>query len=538
MLRQIPEWLQHAVIYNIYPQSFYDSNADGIGDLQGIIDKLDYIESLGVNCIWLNPIYVSPFRDAGYDVADFRQVAERYGTNEDAAKLFTLAHERGIRVILDFVAGHTSTEHPWFRESAKPQPNKFSDWYIWTDNVFSPVRAPGQYISGFSQRDGKYMTNFFYFQAALNYGWANPQEDWQLPVNHPDVLALKAEMRDVMRHWLDMGADGFRVDMAASLVKDDPDKKATIEYWRSVSQWFGAEFPDAALVSEWSVPKQALNAGFHVDFMIHSGTGVYTTLFRNEKGRNVFPGDGNSFFDRRGKGDIREFLDVYLEHLAETRDKGFISIPTGNHDIPRLNNGRTPAELKIAFAFIFTMPGVPTLYYGDEIGMRNINGLTSKEGGYGRTGARTPMQWDDSENAGFSAASAEKLYLPLDSDDTRPTVKTQDNDDNSLLNLTRRLIKLRLKYPVLAAEGRFTPLYAEAYEYPFVYLRSNSDSSLIVALNPAERECDCNIKPDSIPSGSLELLESLGDVRYSPHSGKISMTPLSFAIWEVRTQKG
>lgn len=542
MAPKVPEWLNNAVIYNVYPQSFYDSNGDGIGDLRGVIEKLDYIESLGVNCIWLNPIYISPFGDAGYDVSDFRRVDPRYGSNKDAEELFMRAAERGIYVLLDLVAGHTSIHHPWFQASSSPEPNKYTNWYVWTDQTFAPTGG-GNYISGYSARDGKYMANFFYFQPALNYGWADPQEDWQLPTDHPDVKAMKAEMRDIMRYWLDSGASGFRVDMAHSLVKGDPDNTATMDYWQEVRQWLDTNYPNAALVSEWSVPNQALRCGFHADFMIHSGTKVYTTLFRNERGRNVSPTtDGYSFFDRAGQGNVRKFLDVYQKHLAETKDNGFISVPTGNHDLPRLNKGRKPEELKIAFAFIFTLPGVPTLYYGDEIGMRHIDGLISKEGGYVRTGARTPMQWDDSRNAGFSDAAAAELYLPVDTEENRPVVTTQEKDRESLLNLTRRLIKLRKEYLALASDGEFIPLYAVAGEYPLVYLRwNNNQDTVVVALNPAERDEQCTIDlPEFISNDSWKPLEMLGDVKISSSSShqtcEISMPPLSFAIWQSGTK--
>src|SRR5512146_2276410 len=216
-----PEWLEKAIIYEIYPQSFYDTNGDGIGDLPGVIAKLDYVKSLGANAIWLNPCFESPFGDAGYDISDFYKVAPRYGTNEDLRRLFEEAKKRGIRVVLDLVAGHTSVECEWFKQSARHERNEYSDWYIWTPNLFNwgPAGSRHQFIAGMTERVGGYLPNFFPFQPALNYGFANPDPDqpWQQPVDAPGPRAVRAEMRNIMRFWLELGASGFRVDMALSL---------------------------------------------------------------------------------------------------------------------------------------------------------------------------------------------------------------------------------------------------------------------------------------------------------------------------------
>ena len=460
MKRPTPSWLSNAFFYEVYPQSFLDTNGDGIGDLPGVIAKLDYIRSIGCNAVWLNPCFESPFGDAGYDVSDFYQVAARYGTNADLKRLFEEAHKRGMRVCLDLVAGHTSVEHPWFKESAKAKRNKFSNWYVWTDNVWKGAGQGLSTVQGFSERDGNYVTNFFHFQPALNYGFANPdpEKPWQLPVTHPDVKAVRREMMNIMRFWLDMGADGFRVDMASSLVKGDSDFKETMAFWKDIRATYDREYPEAILIAEWSFPALAIPAGFHVDFMIHFGTPAYTTLFRYEKERDVFDNKtayGQSFFDKNGRGDVSQFLKTYLKHYASTRELGYISIPTGNHDISRISHGRTKEELELIYAFLMTMPGVPYLYYGDEIGMRYLRRLPSKEGGYGRTGSRTPMQWNSKENAGFSTAPKEQLYLPLDPSRKKPTVEAQDSDPNSLLNHVRRLAALRQNHPALGGDGGF-----------------------------------------------------------------------------------
>jgi len=484
-----PPWLDDAVFYEIYPQSFYDSNGDGIGDLPGIIEKLDYIQSLGVSALWLNPCFVSPFQDAGYDVSDYYRIAPRYGTNEDARRLFAAARQRGIRVLLDLVAGHTSIEHPWFQSSCRHQRNEYSDWYIWTDSAWT-WDVPGvRLINGYAERDATYVTNFFYSQPALNYGFANPDPryPWQQPVDAPGPQAVRREMAKIMRAWLDMGCSGFRVDMASSLVKADPGWRETKKLWRQVRAWLDRDYPEAVLVAEWSNPTAAIAGGYHMDFLIHFGSRGYNALLRKPYGDG--PGVdpyGFSFFDRAGHGNIMEFLDDYLAHYHRTKGQGQICLVTGNHDIvPRLSMDRTTDDLELCFLFLLTMPGVPYIYYGDEIGMRTIAGLPSKEGGYQRTGARTPMQWGEGPNAGFSAAPADKLYLPVDPAVDRPTVAAQESEAQSLLNRVRALVALRRAHPALHASGELEILYADRGKYPLVYRRSQGDEAIIVALNPA-----------------------------------------------------
>ena len=193
--RKNPIWLEQAVFYEIYPQSYQDTNADGIGDLQGIIDRLPYIQELGCNAIWMNPCFVSPFYDAGYDIADYKKVAPRYGTNADLKRLFEEVHKRGMHLILDLVPGHTSIEHPWFKESLKPEHNALSDRYIWTDSVWEDPKGVANItgsVSGLSDRDGACATNFYTIQPALNYGFANPTKPWMQGVNEEGPMATRA----------------------------------------------------------------------------------------------------------------------------------------------------------------------------------------------------------------------------------------------------------------------------------------------------------------------------------------------------------
>lgn len=526
-----PQWLKDAVFYEIYPQSFNDSNGDGIGDIQGIIDKLDYIESLGVNGIWLNPCFESPFQDAGYDVSDFCKVAPRYGSNDDLVRLFKEAGKRGIKVILDLVAGHTSIDHPWFKESAKVEKNQYSNYYIWTDTNWTIGDPNYRFVNGYAEREANFMINFFYCQPSLNYGFSPPSSDkdkaWQLPPDHPDCMKVREEMRKVMKFWLDKGASGFRVDMAASLIRGKDAAAGIQELWQDYRAWFDKNYPDAILTAEWSRPSEAIPAGFHIDFMIHCNLPGYTSLFRSEPYRipnSPFVG-GISYFDRSGKGGCKLFATELTEQLEATYGKGYVSLPTGNHDIGRIRQGRTTEELKCLYTCLFTMPGVPFMYYGDEIGMDYVTGLKTKEGGYNRTGTRTPMQWDDSVNAGFSDAPAEKLYLPIDPDTNRPTVAAQEKDRQSLLNFTRDLIKLRRETPALASDGVYKTLHSGDDGEPYIYERSLNNEKYVIAVNPSGQKREVSI-----------LLNIVATVL---HSGiktteeKLVMEPAAYALFKV-----
>jgi len=521
-----PAWLENAVFYEIYPQSFRDSNGDGIGDLRGIIEKLPYLRDLGVNAVWLNPCFASPFGDAGYDISDFYKVAPRYGTNADLQELFATARSLGIRVMLDLVAGHTSNQHPWFRESQRHERNQYSDWYIWTDSIWTWFAPGQQVVVGGAERDANYVPNFFHFQPALNYGYAkpDPKAPWQQPVDAPGPQAVRAELKKIMAFWFDLGASGFRVDMAGSLVKNDPDGTATAALWADFRKWMDREYPDCAMVSEWSQPQVAVPNGFHMDFLLPFAKPGYKALFRPDNG-------APPIFDRSGRTSIRVFFDEFAPLYAATKGKGFIAIPSGNHDTtPRLGNGRDGRDVTVALAFLLTMPGVPFLYYGDEIGMRALDGLVSKEGGYGRTGARTPMQWDASANAGFSTAPAAQLYLPVDPAAQRPTVAAGLADPQSSLNATRALIALRKAHPALGASGEFKEIYAEKDQPAFVFERAWGGERILVALNPAGTAYEVKL-PATVKAKALRnLAGEPGAFRHEGDAWIVRLPAVSFAV--------
>lgn len=474
-----PAWLNDAIFYEIYPQSFKDSNGDGIGDFRGIMGKLDYIRELGCNAIWMNPCFASPFGDAGYDVSDYYSAAPRYGTNEDLKALFEEVHKRDMHILLDLVPGHTSVEHKWFKESMKAEKNQYTDRYVWTDSVWEEPQGMGC-IRGISDRDGSCAVNFFSNQPALNYGFYKPDPDkkWQQSMDSEGAKATLEEIMNIMRFWLGMGCDGFRVDMAGSLVKNDEEGKGTIKLWQNVRKFLDKEFPQAAIISEWGEPDKSLQGGFHMDFLLHFGPSHYNDLFRCPE----------PYFSCRGKGDISAFVAKYQENYEKSEKKGLICIPSGNHDMDRLARQIHGDNLKIAFAFLLSMPGAPFIYYGDEIGMRYVENLASVEGGYDRTGSRTPMQWDSTTNAGFSSAPKDKLYIGLDESAYRPTVETQLEDENSLYHEVRKLISIRQAHEALHSNGEIEFVYAEKDMYPFAYIRSGGGERILVIINPADRE--------------------------------------------------
>lgn len=487
---RLPRWIEDAVFYQIYPQSYQDTDGDGIGDIQGIISRLDYIHSLGCNTIWLNPCFHSAFMDAGYDVIDFYRVAPRYGTNDDLRRLFDEAHSRGIRVVLDLVAGHSSDQSLWFKYSCKREQNAYTDRYIWTNDS---TICPDRFIKGNFERNGTYRKNYFDCQPALNYGYGEPDPNhpWEQPVTAPGPTATRLELMRIMDYWMQMGCDGFRVDMAGSLVKNDPNLHGTTALWQGIRTHFQQLYPDGILLAEWSNPQKALKVGFMMDFIIHFGKTGYRDLMFNEVG--TYRRD-TCYFDIQGKGTPDVYIRNLYECLEVASNQGHLCIPTGNHDFQRIRCGRrdTEEQVRTAITFFLTQPGVPCIYYGDEIGMRFIDGLPNKEGSLlsagNRAGSRTPMQWDATSGAGFSTASPDKFYLPLDTLPDRPNVATQEQDSTSQLHFVRRLLKLREEYPALACRGEIEFFQKGNNAYPMVYERRKNGQRILICINSSGRD--------------------------------------------------
>jgi glycosidase len=526
-----PTWLSNAVLYQVYPPSFADSDGDGIGDLRGIADHLDYLAWLGVTLVWLNPCFVSPMRDAGYDVADYLAIAPRYGNSDDLAELVDQARARDIRVLLDLVPGHTSDTHPWFVSSANdPTDHR----YIWADPRPDGL-LPKRFVRSPGSRPGGYLPNHFDFQPALNFGYARMKADepWRQDVAAEGPQANRAALRTIMDHWLRLGVSGFRVDMAYSLVKDDSDFAETSRLWREIRAWLDHAHPDAILLSEWGDPTLAVLAGFDADFFLHFGGPTNGRPLRSLWGDRISTersewAEESYYFDAEGRGNAGTFLDAYHDALAVIGEPGHVVLPTANHDFPRLHAGqRTPEQLPPAFAFLLTFPALPAIYYGDEIGMRYIPGLPEIEGsinlaGFNRAGSRTPMQWDSTPNAGFSASPDAKLYLPIDPDQARPTVAGQRADSNSLLHVVRDLIALRRAHVEFGPSG-ILEILSDAY--PFVYLRGGR---FLVVINPSN---SVRVLPHDRPELAAAIAVKVMDV--SLDRGAITAGPFSFGIFQV-----
>ena len=525
-------WIKDAVFYQIYPTSFYDSNGDGIGDLAGITQKLDYVKELGANTIWLNPFYPSPFMDGGYDVTDYYSIHPWFGNMDDFHALIERAKQLGIRVIIDLVIGHTSWQHPWFLESGKDEKNKYSDWYIWE-------RWGANIIRGLFPRWGGYRTNYYACQPALNFGfnrldsksglddYYDDGEEWKMHYTDFRLKPLRDEILNIMRFWLCNGVDGFRVDMANSLVKGcvynsdkDEDTEGLQWLWNKLIPTIKAEYPDAAFVAEWVYPANSVGkCSFDMDFLAHDCP-EYNDLFRNERGTNIARGleQGESYFRPEAKGTLNRFL-AYTSNLHRLlQDKGCFTVPSGYHDIIRLAHLRDEEMLKVIFAFLLTFKHVPLIYYGDEIGMTHDFSL-NKDGGYSRTGCRTPMQWTDGKNRGFSESDGE-LYLPVNTAENQ-SVASQELREDSLLNTIRALIKLRRENPALNAASKFRVLQCENGGYPFVYQRTDGSKTFTIVIDPSAES-------HSVPLfGKILLSQNI-----QPVGDTLHLLGKSFAIME------
>lgn len=536
-----PEWLKDAVIYHIYPSSFQDSDGNGIGDLKGIHSRLDYIRSIGVNTIWLSPIFSSEFKDGGYDITDFYRIDPRFGQNETLTALIQTAHSKGIRVCLDLVAGHTSDKHPWFLQSKQTDTNlQHSDYYIWTTDK---KQKPQKYVDApDAARNGYYMKNFFDCQPALNYEFAqpNPNHPWEQSVNAPGPQAVRRELKNIIAFWMDKGVDGFRVDMAQSLIKrDDRNHTATMQLWDEILSWFNKKYPEGIMMSEWSMPHEAIKAGFNIDLIIHNGVKIYRNLVCNtdDKGK-----PNNCYFDKSGNGQIKEFVTNYGKEYQATRNLGYATMPTCSHDIWRLNRlqRNTPKELKVALTLFLTMPWPPIIYYGEEIGMRNLEEAPYKEGSKSarnRSSCRTPMQWETGLNAGFSSAPSDQIYLPIDPADNYPNVASQENDRTSILNYVRTLLEVRKNIPAIGTRGDWKAISDIEQPYPFAYMRWIGDEQYFIALNPSGQKAETAVNlPDNSKIEWLAGTTSSYWIKTKKGETRLQMPATSAILCKIRTK--
>lgn len=554
-----PAWLDSSVFYQIYPSSYKDSDGNGIGDIPGITSKLDYIKSIGVTAIWLNPVYVSGWMDGGYDVIDFYRIDPRFGTNSDLVTLVDEAHKRGIRVIMDLVAGHTSNQNQWFIQSMESDPNlRYSDYYIWTNEISEKDKADiinrhsqpnpqsstiGTFVEADAPRAKYYYKNYYEAQPALNYGFANPDpsKPWEQSVDAPGPKAVWQELRNIMTFWFDKGVDGFRVDMAQSLVKNDPDHSVTSSMWRGFTKWVHENYPENVLLAEWSDPEVSLPAGFNVDFFLpwRSATGYTKLILPEPYGKHA-----TNYFNKAGKGEVREFVDFYSRTLKSVGKYGYMAPQTSNHDVQRPNayTRNTIDQLKVAITFFLTLKSIPFIYYGDEIGMKYNEHSPEKEGSREvfssgfvneRSGSRTPMQWTKGENAGFSTCRPEDIFLPVDTDGGKLTVESQDNDPNSLLNHVRSILALRRESKAMGNVGNWEYVSNPDQPYPMVYKRSFGDELYVVALNPSGRKVSAEFGTLNRREAAPVTMVGTAKYRTGKISDRIDMGPVSAVIFKM-----
>ncbi len=498
-------WWKSAVLYQIYPRSFQDSNGDGVGDLRGIVERLPYLAELGVDALWLSPIFASPMADFGYDVSDYTAIAPLFGGMADFDALLHEAHARGLKVLLDFVPNHTSIEHPWFKECRASRDNAKREWYIWRDGA-PGGGPPNNWLSEFGGSAWAYdeTTGQYYYHAFLA---AQPDLNWRNP-------AVRAAMHEVMRFWLRRGVDGFRVDVIWHLIKDgqfrdnppNPDFRAGDPPHRRQLPLYSAdrpevhdlirelrgvvdEFPNRLLIGETYLPLDRLVTYYGRDL-----AGVH------------LPFNFSLLETPWNARAIAQLIDRYEALLLTGAWPNWV---LGNHDRPRVATRIGQAQARVAAMLLLTLRGTPTLYYGDEIGLpqvaiqpervrdpfeKRVPGL-----GLGRDGCRTPMQWDAGAFAGFSSVTP---WLPLAEDFAGNNVAGQRAAPVSLFKLYRRLIALRRRRPALS-QGAYRPLEADGDV--LAYIREAGGDRVLVALNFGGGQAVL-----TIPSPGTVLLSSSG----------------------------
>jgi maltose alpha-D-glucosyltransferase / alpha-amylase len=462
-----PLWFKTAVFYEIHLRGFYDGDGDGSGDFRGLTEKLDYLQWLGVDCIWLLPMYHSPLRDGGYDIADFFAIHEDYGVIEDVRRFIDEAHQRGMRVIADLVMNHTSIDHPWFQEARSSPDSPKRNWYVWSDTkdrykdariIF--IDAETSNWSWDEQAGAYYWHRFFHHQPDLNY-------------DEPEV---QEAMLDVLRFWLDLGLDGFRLDAVPYLFERDGTNCENLEethaYLKRVRREVEENYPDRVLLAEanqWPADVvdyfgdgDECHMAFHFPVMPRmfmaarreDATPILEILDQTPPIPDncqwgLFLRNHDELTLEMVTDDERDYM--YKEYAKDPRMR--INLGIRRRLAPLLDNGR--AEIELMTAILFSLPGSPVLYYGDEIGMGDNVYLGDRDG------VRTPMQWTGDRNGGFSTADFAQLYAPPSMDPVYGfqalNVEAQLRTPSSLLRWTHRFIALRKEHPVFGL-GTYEPL--------------------------------------------------------------------------------
>ena len=499
-------WWERGVVYQIYPRSFQDSNGDGVGDLPGIESRLDYVAALGVDAVWLSPIFPSPMADFGYDVADYCNVEPMFGTLADFDRLIAAAHARGLKLLLDFVPNHSSDLHPWFVESRSSRDNPRRDWYIWRDPAHDGG-PPNNWISDFggSAWEWDAATGQYYLHAYLpqqpDLNWRNPE--------------LKAAMLDVKRFWFDRGVDGFRIDVLWHIVKAEglpdnphnPDWRTGINERDRLLQLHSTDQPEAhalsaemrqladeygerVLIGEIFLPNDRLARWYGTPEAPQVHLPFNFALIENDwNAETIGP--------------------LVADYEAALPEWGWPNWVIGSHDAPRIAARIGEAQARVAMMLLLTLRGTPTLYQGDELAIGTVpippervqdpREIRQPGIGLGRDPSRTPMPWDASPNAGFSSAEP---WLPLNPDWPDRNVAEQEQDPHSMLNFTRTLLRLRRAEAALSV-GQYRPVACEGTL--LAYERRIEDSRMLVALNLGKEP----VRSPEVAQGGERLLSTL-----------------------------
>ena len=487
-------WWQTGVIYQIYPRSFCDTSANGVGDLRGILEKLDYVsDTLGVDALWLSPFYPSPMADFGYDVADYTGVDPLFGDLDTFDQLLAQAHQRGLKLIVDLVPNHSSDQHPWFLASRSARDHPKRDWYIWA-NPAPDGGPPNNWLSVFggSAWEWDEATGQYYLHSFLK---EQPDLNWRNP-------AVKDAMFDVVRFWLERGVDGFRIDVAHYIMKDPelrdnpPNRTPAKSIHRPLGEYdsqlhlYDKNHPDAhavyrafrQLLDAYSRERPRMSVGEIHIFDWPEWASYYGTRLDELH----MPFNFMLLNVPWEAGAVRRVVDELEAALPPGAWPNYV---LGNHDEPRLVSryGRAPA--RVAAMLLLTLRGTPTLYYGDELGMSDVDVPLERQQdpwglrmpGLGRDPCRTPMQWRSAPNAGFSSPDTPQLWLPLAPDYQTVNVARQLEDPTSMLNLYRRLLAFRKATPALQW-GDYRPLDGVP-EDCYVFERWADEGRVLVALN-------------------------------------------------------
>jgi len=521
-------WWRNGVVYHIYPRSFQDSNGDGIGDLQGIRSRLDYLLDLGVDAVWLSPVYPSPMADFGYDVADYCAIDPRFGTLADFDELAASLRARGLKLILDFVPNHTSIQHPWFLESRRSRDNEWRDWYLWRDPA-PGGGAPNNWLSQFGGPAWTFdpHTGQYYCHSFLK---EQPDLNWR----HPPV---RAAMYEAMRFWLRRGVDGFRLDVIYCVVKDElfrdnppnpefaagmapalrllstctadrPEVQDIVAGMRRVVDEFGDDASARVLIAETYLPIDRLAAyyGREADGSLRGAQ---------------LPFNFHLIGTPWQAAAIDALIRDYEAMLPEGAAPNWV---LGNHDRSRIATRAGAAAAPLAAMLLLTLRGTPTMYYGDEIGLSDVP-LAAEDVqdpweknepgfGHGRDPVRTPMPWSAAPEAGFTTATP---WLPLNADWPRRNVLEQASEPGSLLQLYRRLIALRRSHPALN-DGAWKSLGVAGNT--LAYARQSAGERIVVALNFSADEVAL----------SAHWLADCGRVLLSSHPDRTADLPDTFCL--------